>query len=94
MSSFEDEEEIYAKEEIEYSESRVNKYNNYYTPKKNFKKENDENLILSMKNITKRVSHPTFGIGFVVKTEGNKVTIAFKEAGIKTIISDFIKIID
>ena len=46
-----------------------------------------------MKNVAKRVIHPTFGEGIVIKTDGKKFTIAFKICGVKTIIQDFVKFI-
>ena len=39
------------------------------------------------------VVHPTFGEGVVIKSEGKKLTIAFKSCGLKTIIKDFVKFI-
>ncbi len=47
----------------------------------------------NMQNIAKRVIHPTFGEGVVIKADGKKLTIAFKSCGVKTIIEDFIKFI-
>ena len=51
---------------------------------------NTENQV---KNIAKMVVHPTFGEGVVIKSEGKKLTIAFKSCGLKTIIKDFVKFI-
>ncbi len=44
-------------------------------------------------NIAKRVFHSTFGEGVIIKRDGKKLTIAFKECGVKTVIEDFVKII-
>jgi len=85
-------------EDNEYANTRIDKYKNYYTPK-GMHKEFDEKLVeiakdtpvQLIKNIAKRVIHPTFGEGVVIKSDGKKLTIAFKKVGIKTIIKDFIK---
>ena len=88
----------------EYENKRVGRYNNYYTPKwyNNSKKydidDNSERIIQrntenQVKNIAKMVVHPTFGEGVVIKSEGKKLTIAFKSCGLKTIIKDFVKFI-
>lgn len=39
-----------------------------------------------------RVSHPTFGDGIVVSTQGDTVTVAFKKAGIKRLSAEFAKL--
>ena len=80
-----------------YNEERVGKYNNMYQPK-NYKKYYDDSDIIISKhtpvkhidNIAKRVLHPTFGDGVVIKRDGKKLTIAFKSVGVKNIIEDFI----
>ena len=85
----------------EYEEKRVGKYNNYYTPK-NYKKNDYDDIInddtipitIQVKNIAKRVIHPTFGEGVIIKRDGKKLTIAFKDVGLKTIIESFVKVID
>lgn len=93
-------EEEYKNEDEEYENQRVGRYNNYYTPKNNSYSFDDDgepviqrNEEFAMKNVAKRVIHPTFGEGVVIKTDGKKLTIAFKSCGVKTIIQDFIKFI-
>lgn len=88
-------------EEEEYAEERVQKYNNYYKPKEykknyHFEESSDGSVITSqqVKNIARRVIHPAFGEGVVIKTDGKKLTIAFKNFGLKTIIEDFIKFLE
>lgn len=89
-------------EDEEYENQRVGRYNNYYTPKEYNKKYSfDEygetiiqrNIEEPLKNVAKRVIHSTFGEGVVMKSDGKKLTIAFKNYGVKTIIEDFIKFI-
>ena len=92
-----------SQEELEdenYSNSRVGRYRNYYQPK-NFNKKDDDDFIISkdtpvkpLQNLAKRVLHPTFGEGVVIRKEGKKLTIAFKNGGLKTIIEDFVKVIN
>lgn len=93
-------EERYVNEDEEYENQRVGRYNNYYTPKNNSYSFDDDgepviqrNEEFTMKNVAKRVVHPTFGEGVVIKTDGKKLTIAFKTCGVKTIIQDFVKFI-
>ncbi len=93
-------EERHVNEDEEYENQRVGRYNNYYTPKNNSYSFDDDgepviqrNEEFAMKNVAKRVIHPTFGEGVVIKTDGKKLTIAFKSCGVKTIIQDFIKFI-
>ena len=93
-------ETTYKNEDEEYENQRVGRYNNYYTPKNNSYSFNDDgepiiqrNEEFAMKNVAKRVIHPTFGEGVVIKTDGKKLTIAFKSCGVKTIIQDFVKFI-
>ena len=93
-------EETYKDKDEEYENQRVGRYNNYYVPKNNsysfdddgepIIQRNEENVV---KNVAKRVIHPTFGEGVVIKTDGKKLTIAFKTCGVKTIIQDFVKFI-
>lgn len=92
--------EEYKNEDEEYENQRVGRYNNYYTPKNNSYSFDDDgepviqrNEEFTMKNVAKRVIHPTFGEGVVIKTDGKKLTIAFKTCGVKTIIQDFVKFI-
>lgn len=87
-------------EDEDYSNSRVGRYRNYYQPK-NFNKKDDDDFIISkdtpvkpLQNLAKRVLHPTFGEGVVIRKEGKKLTIAFKNGGLKTIIEDFVKILE
>lgn len=87
-------------EDEDYSNSRVGRYRNYYQPK-NFNKKDDDDFIISkdtpvkpLQNLAKRVLHPTFGEGVVIRKEGKKLTIAFKNGGLKTIIEDFVKVIN
>lgn len=98
-------------EEMEYSNSRVEKYKNYYNPNKFFtnndktefdydgrpikNRDKEEKTILSrpIQNLAKRVIHSTFGEGVIIKRDGKKLTIAFKEHGVKTIIEDFVKVL-
>ena len=47
-----------------------------------------------VKNVVRRVVHPTFGEGVVIKSDGKKLTIAFKTVGIKTIIENFVKFVE
>lgn len=93
-------ETTYKNEDEEYENQRVGRYNNYYTPKNSSYSFNDDgepiiqrNEEFAMKNVAKRVIHPTFGEGVVIKTDGKKLTIAFKSCGVKTIIQDFVKFI-
>ena len=91
-------------EDEEYNQERVGKYNNYYTPKGYNKKKYDYDDILNdgeeivevpqVKNVARRVVHPTFGEGVVIRTDGKKLTIAFKSVGVKTIIESFVKFVD
>ena len=92
--------EEYKNEDEEYENQRVGRYNNYYTPKNSSYSFDDDgepviqrNEEFTMKNVAKRVMHPTFGEGVVIKTDGKKLTIAFKTCGVKTIIQDFVKFI-
>ena len=87
-------------EDEDYSNSRVGRYRNYYQPK-NFNKKDDDDFIISkdtpvkpLQNLAKRVLHPTFGEGVVIRKEGKKLTIAFKNGGLKTIIEDFVKVVN
>jgi len=90
----------FADEDEEYEDERVGKYNNYYRPKSykknyHFEENIDQNTVVQqVKNVARRVVHPTFGEGVVIKTDGKKLTIAFKSVGVKTIIEDFVKCID
>lgn len=93
-------ETTYKNEDEEYENQRVGRYSNYYTPKNNSYSFDDDgepiiqrNEEFAMKNVAKRVIHPTFGEGVVIKTDGKKLTIAFKSCGVKTIIQDFVKFI-
>ena len=87
-------------EDEEYEEERVGRYNNYYTPK-NYKKnyhfeedDGEDTVAKQVKNVVRRVVHPTFGEGVVIKSDGKKLTIAFKTVGIKTIIENFVKFVE
>jgi len=53
------------------------------------KKEDSGNLF----KIGKRVEHAKFGVGTIVKTDGNKLEINFHNLGVKTILQDFIKLV-
>ncbi len=87
-------------EDEEYEEERVGRYNNYYTPKnykKNYHFEDDDGgnvVVQQVKNVARRVVHPTFGEGVVIKSDGRKLTIAFKNVGVKTIIENFVKFVE
>ncbi len=87
-------------EDEEYEEERVGRYNNYYKPKnykKNYHFEEDDSgnvVVQQVKNIARRVVHPAFGEGVVIKNDGKKLTIAFKTVGVKTIIEDFVKFVE
>jgi DNA helicase-2/ATP-dependent DNA helicase PcrA len=52
-------------------------------------KQEDNNLL----KVGKKVEHAKFGIGTIIKTDGNKLEINFHNLGIKTILQDFIKLV-
>lgn len=89
--TFQDEDESYESE-------RVSKYNNYYKPKSYRKNYDIDETVqptnVSLKNLAKKVVHPTFGEGIVIKTDGRKLTIVFKTVGVKTIIESFVKFVE
>ncbi|MCP5369180.1 MAG: UvrD-helicase domain-containing protein [Rickettsiaceae bacterium] len=48
----------------------------------------------NMKSLGKRVSHPKFGYGVIIKRNGDNLDIAFEQNGIKTIKENFVDLID
>ena len=63
-------------------------YKNNNKPLQLAKKE-DNNLW----KVGKKVEHAKFGIGTIIKTDGNKLEINFHNLGTKTILQDFIKLV-
>jgi DNA helicase-2/ATP-dependent DNA helicase PcrA len=63
-------------------------YKSNNKPLQSAKKE-DNNLW----KVGKKVEHAKFGIGTIIKTDGNKLEINFHNLGTKTILQDFIKLV-
>lgn len=73
-------------------------YNNYYKNKNNYKNsyistKNDTNRkTTSSSGFVKKCFHKKFGIGYIKKEDGDKLTIVFEKAGEKVIMKSFVEI--
>lgn len=72
-----------------FSSNTTFNYKSNNKPVQLSKKEDSGNLF----KIGKRVEHAKFGVGTIVKTDGNKLEINFHNLGVKTILQDFIKLV-
>ena len=72
-----------------FSSNATFNYKSNNKPVQLAKKEDSGNLF----KIGKRVEHAKFGVGTIVKTDGNKLEINFHNLGVKTILQDFIKLV-
>ncbi|MBO4956811.1 MAG: UvrD-helicase domain-containing protein [Rickettsiales bacterium] len=74
------------KQNYSYAGNYGNSYNNSY---------NVNNLIYNKQsNKYKKCFHKKFGYGYILKEDGDKLTIVFEKSGEKTILKSFIEIVD